>query len=135
MTTLKSIINSEMSLLPYKFFDLDDAGKLKPELEKKSGLESKQLFSHKQVELDRARRKLGKEHFSALVALYLAQMNTKDGFDFERLEKDIQANKPVMDRHLGKIWMHHLKVVIRLHNELNPKPIKPTKGLLAKSKE
>jgi hypothetical protein len=118
---LKSILNSELSMLPYKFFDLEEAHKLKGEIESRFEIDVRELFSS-QSKLDKLKAKLGKQKFRALCALYFAQFSSSDGFNIEALAKELERHKTVMERHLGKEWIYVIQLFSKLHKEIKPKP-------------
>lgn len=118
---LQSILNSELSMLPYKFFDLEEALKQKAEIESRFEIDVKDLFSS-QSKLDKLKAKLGKQKFRALCALYFAQFNTSEGFNIEALAKELERHKAVMERHLGREWIYVIQLFSKMHKELKPIP-------------
>lgn len=137
---IRSILNAELTMLPYKFFDLEDANRQKNQLESRHKLKASELFQ-KQWRLDkmRATDDNGKSNrkandFNALCALYFEQFLKSTGFDFVGLEKELGQNKAVMERHLGKPWVLHLELLLKLSKEVQAKVSDaPTRGLLKRA--
>lgn len=126
-----SVLTSGLSLLPYKFFDLEDALRTKGELESRFEIEVPQLF-HSQKKLDKIKSH-GKRHFNALCALYFSSFNGPRGFDLSRLESDILKHKSVMERHLGKEFLFAIDLLVRVQKEIEPKQAAGPRGLLQRA--
>lgn len=128
---LKSIINAELTMLPYKFFDLEQAHKMKDSIESSYGIKTKHLFSY-QGRIDNMKPKRNATEFKAACALYFEQFLDSDGFNVKALERELSDYGKTMERHLGKAWDAHLKFILKLHKELNQKTESP-RGLLKRA--
>lgn len=137
---IRSILNSELTMLPYKFSDLEDAIRQKEQLQSRHKVESAHLFD-KQWKLDKMRGANDKvdkftrkaSDFNALCALYFSQFLKQEGFDFAALEKELGEKKSVMERHLGKAWVMHLEFLVKLSKELKVKVQDVPRGLLKRA--
>jgi hypothetical protein len=126
----QSILTAGMAMLPYKFFDLEDALRTKSELESRFEIEVPALF-HSQRKLDKIKNS-GRRNFHALCALYFSSFNGPRGFDLSRLENDLLKHKSVMERHLGKEFLFTLDLLVKVQKEIEPKQAAP-RGLLQRA--
>lgn len=120
---IRTINTTTYTMLVFDFADLEGVNKAKLESQIKHPLV--ELFD-KQKNADRA-KKILKADFEKLVALYLNDYQTSQGFAFERLSKKLDENEKVFLRHIGKDKVKLLRLLIsiaRLTQE------KPTRGLL-----
>lgn len=122
-----SVLNAGLAMLPYKFFDLEDAMRTKSELESRFDIQVPALF-HSQRKLDKIKSS-GRRHFNALLALYFSHFNGPRGFDCAALERDVLKHKAVMERHLSKETLFLLELLIKTQKEIAPKKPAP-QGLL-----
>lgn len=137
---IRSILNSELTMLPYKFADLEQATQQKNQLESRHKVEARHLFD-KQWKLDKMRGANDKadkftrkaNDFGALCSLYFSQFLKQEGFDFAALEKELSEKKSVMERHLGKAWVMHLEFLVKLSKELKVKVQDGPRGLLKRA--
>lgn len=137
--SIRSILNAELTMLPYKFADLEEAIKQKSQLESRYKLEAAHLFD-KQWKLDKMRganEDTGKftrkaSDFGALCAMYFSQFLTQEGFNFAALEKELSEKKAIMERHLGKAWVLHLELLSKLSKEVKQVASVP-RGLLKRA--
>lgn len=133
MEKIRSLVNTELSLLASKFFDVEAALKHKKSFEEKLGFEIKDLLN-KQKNADQAKKILGKNSFGAVLAIYFNQFETKDGVDAKRLAKDIEEKELIYRRHLGKDKIQFLKLLCRIGMLASEKPtlriVPQPKGLL-----
>ncbi len=131
---LKSMLNSEFVMLPYRFdADVgrggDDADSLAEKLV--GGVSADELF-HSQGKLDRSKGKLTKKQFKSLVAIYLQKFISSEGFQVGGLEREIKENRNTFERHLGKEWVYFLTTLIKLHKEIDKLDKRP-RGLIGRS--
>jgi len=124
--SLKSLLNSELVMLPFKFAG-EDAPKVS-DIEAKLGYTALESFET-QKRLDHAKRLCTRTEFRVLLASYLAQFISSDGFDVDALEKEMAQKREMLKRHLGKDWVYFLSTMIRMHNELEKIDKRP-RGLI-----
>lgn len=134
MDKIKTLINTELSLVPEKFFNVSSAMKQKAVFEEKLGFPISELLS-KQKNSDVAKKILGRGGFNACLSIYFNQFDSRDGFDTKKLAQDLEQKAPVYKRHLGSDRMQLLKLLCRVSEISNEKPIlklvESPKGLLS----
>lgn len=128
---LKSMLNSEFVMLPYRLSGPNAEADQLPALEEKLGLRAADLFAN-QGKVDRSKRKVTRSNFKLLIGAYFTKFVSSDGFSVAALEKEMRENKNTFERHLGKEWVYFLSTLIKLHKEVDKLDKRP-RGLLGRS--
>lgn len=106
-------------------FDFGDPGEVdKSKIEEQIKCPLTEIFNSQKT-IDRAKKMLGKQGFNELLAVYFSQFQSQDGFKFKILGEELDKNKKVFLRHLGKDKMNYLSLIISTR-----KAIETKKGLL-----
>lgn len=119
---IKSNLTTSYMLFVFDFGDPSTADKTRIECDIKCPLV--ELF-HSQRTVDKAKKQLGREGFNNLLAAYFSQFQSADGFQFKTLDEELNKNKKVFIRHLGRDKMNYLNLIISTR-----KAIEIKKGLL-----
>ncbi len=107
-------------------FDFADPSRVeKSNIEKEINFPVNEVFSS-QKKADTARERLGKEGFNRMLSVYFSSFTTSDGFDYDRLGKEVLKHKNVFLRFLGKDKLNYLTLLINTMLSLK----EPKKGLL-----
>ena len=127
---LKSVLNAEFVMLPFKFTGLAHDEEVAA-LEQKLGHALIESFES-QKKLDAAKRACTRTEFQAIRSAFLAQFISSDGFDVDAFAKEMGKKRELLKRHLGKDWVYFLSTLVKLHNEIEKLDRRP-RGLLGRS--
>ena len=128
---LKSMLNSEFVMLPYRLSGPNAEAEQLEALEQKLGLKASDLFAN-QGKVDRSKSKVTRSNFKLLIGAYFAKFVSSDGFSVHALEREMKEHKHTFERHLGKEWVYFLSTLIKLHKEIEKLDRRP-RGLIGRS--
>lgn len=120
---VRTITTTGFTMFVFDFADLEGVNRDKLETRIKCKVED--VFDQ-QRNADRAKRVL-KEDFRKLLALYFHAYQTSDGFDHGRLGLKLDEKYKVFERHLGKDKLRFVRLLIQLAQATKGKP---RRGLL-----
>lgn len=125
---LKSMLNSEFVMLPYRLSGPNAEADSLPDLEEKLGLKASDLFAN-QGKVDRSKSKVTRSNFKLLVGAYFSKFVSSEGFSVSDLEIEMKEHRNTFERHLGKEWVYFLTTLIKLHKEIEKLDKRP-RGLI-----
>lgn len=80
-----------------------------------------------QRQADKSKKLLGKAGFGKALVCYFNEFQSHDGVNFKALERELNANRKVFLRHLGKDKVNFLNLLIKINEAIEPQK----RGLLS----